>query len=61
MTGDAPIARTGLALCHRVTLDSVAHWESNDLKNNNTWLTAAKKDPRMGKKEKQDSERVIED
>ena len=26
MTGDAPIARTGLALCHRVILDSVAHW-----------------------------------
>ena len=25
-TGDAPTARTGLALCHRVTLDSVAHW-----------------------------------
>ena len=26
MTGDAPTARTGLALCHRVILDSVAHW-----------------------------------
>ena len=25
-TGDAPTARTGLALCHRVTLDPVAHW-----------------------------------
>ena len=30
MTGDAPVASTGLALCHRVTLDSVAHW----------WVTA---------------------
>ena len=26
MTGDAPTARTGLSLCHRVILDSVAHW-----------------------------------
>ena len=26
MAGDAPTARTGLALCHRVILDSVAHW-----------------------------------
>ena len=26
MTGDAPPARTGLSLCHRVILDSVAHW-----------------------------------
>ena len=26
MTGDAPTARTGLALCHRVILDSVARW-----------------------------------
>ena len=26
MTGDAATARTGLALCHRVILDSVAHW-----------------------------------
>ena len=25
-TGDAPTARTGLALCHKVILDSVAHW-----------------------------------
>ena len=25
MTGDAPTARTGLAFCHRVILDSVAH------------------------------------
>ena len=30
MTGDAPTARTGLALCHRVTLDSVAHWCSTE-------------------------------
>ena len=26
MTRDAPTARTGLALCHRVILDSLAHW-----------------------------------
>ena len=26
MTGDAPTARTGWSLCHRVILDSVAHW-----------------------------------
>ena len=26
MTGDEPTARTGLALCHSVILDSVAHW-----------------------------------
>ena len=26
MTGDAPTARIGLALCHRVILDTVALW-----------------------------------